>query len=213
MKRDKVCVAAGVHLSIANVSSAMKSGTQPRTGSGSYTLESTLPEPYRSAIILLPSRTPSAEDEATYVAFYTILVTLIRLSGGELSEQKLRRHLQRLNAEQNVSTEKTEVTLKKLERQGYLIKKVDRPAVGHEGDHTITWHVGPRAKEEIGLDGVMGMVREVYGEWDEEHEKKLRAGLGIKDGPLANVAEEDEHDENDQTAGNGEVDGDAGSAT
>lgn len=77
--------------------------------------------------------------------------------------------------------DKTELILKKMEKQGYVIKRVDKPLAGQDGDHTITWHVGPRAKEEVGLDGVMGMVREVYGEsWGEDMEKKLRSSLNIK---------------------------------
>lgn len=159
----------------------MKSNSQPKIGSGAYILTSTLPNAYRSASIIKPSRIPSADDEATYVAFYTLVVSLIWLNGGELSEQKLKRYLLRLNADQNVSSEKTEVTMKKMERHGYVAKKVDRPPLGQDGEQTITWHVGPRAKEEIGLDGVMGLVRELYGESSDELEAKLRASLGIKE--------------------------------
>ncbi|RBR16243.1 uncharacterized protein FIESC28_07075 [Fusarium coffeatum] len=161
---------------------AMKSNSQPKLGSGSYILTSTLPEAYRSAAILGPSKTPSPDDEATYTAFYTLVITLIYLSGGELSEQKLKRHLQRMNADQNVSMDKTETILKRMERQGYVTRRVERPPLGQDGEHTITWHVGPRGKEEVGLSGVMGMTREVYGDsWNEEMEKKLRSSLNIRD--------------------------------
>lgn len=159
----------------------MKSNSQAKVGSGAYILTSTLPDAYRSPSIIKPSKIPSADDEATYVAFYTLVVSLIWLNGGELSEQKLKRYLLRLNADQNVSSEKTEVTLKKMERHGYVVKKVDRPPLGQDGEHTITWHVGPRAKEEIGFDGVVGLVRELYGGSTEDLEKKLKASLGIKD--------------------------------
>lgn len=161
----------------------MKANTQPKIGSGAYVLSSTLPEVYRSAAILRPSRVPSAEEEAIYVAFYTTVVSLISLSGGELSEQKLRRQLGRMNADQNVSMEKTDMTLKRMERQGYVVRKVDHQSAGQDGDQSVTWHVGPRAKEEIGLDGIMGLVREVYGGSSEELESKLRASLGIRDKP------------------------------
>jgi hypothetical protein len=159
---------------------AMKSASQPKIGSGSYILTSTIPQEYRSAAILRPSKTPSAEEEATYTAFYTMIVSLIYLNAGELPDQKLQRYLVRLNANQNLSTEKTDVTLKRMERQGYVIKRVERPPVGQDGEHVVTWHVGPRAKEEIGKDGVIGMVREVYGEWDAELDRKLNASLDIK---------------------------------
>ncbi|RGP63238.1 non-structural maintenance of chromosome element 3 [Fusarium sporotrichioides] len=171
---------------------AMKSNSQPKLGSGSYILTSTLPEAYRSAVILGPSKTPSADDEATYAGFYTLIIALISLSGGELSEQQLRRHLLRVNADQNVSMDRTELILKKMERQGYVIKRVERPPLGQDGEHTITWHIGSRGKEEVGVGGVMGMTREIYGEsWDEEMEKKLRASLNIRQ-PQQNDDEEDD---------------------
>lgn len=158
----------------------MKSNSQPKTGSGAYILTSVLPDAYRTAAILAPSRIPGAESEATYVAFYTLVVALIWLNAGELSDQKLMRYLLRLNADRNMGSEKTELTLKRMERHGYIVRKVDRPPVGQDGDHLVSWLVGPRAKEEIGLDGVMGVVREVYGGTSEALEKKLRASLGIK---------------------------------
>jgi hypothetical protein len=176
----------------------MKSNSQPKVGSGSYILTSTLPQAYRDAAILKPSKIPSAEEEATYVAFYTMVISLIWLNGGELSEQKLRRYLTRLNADQNVSAEKTEVTLKKMERQGYVIRKAERPPIGQDGEQTITWHVGTRAKEEVGLDGVLGLAREVYGETTPDLEKKLRASLGMKDAAVEN-AEEEEGNEGEES--------------
>lgn len=159
----------------------MKSNSQPKLGSGAYILSSTLPQEYRSASILRPSKTPSAEDEATYTAFYTMVVSLIYLNAGELHDQKLQRYLVRLNADQNLSSEKTELTLKKMERQGYVIKRVERPPVGQDGEHVVTWHIGPRAKEEIGKDGAIGMIKEVYGEWNPDLNRKLMASLDLKD--------------------------------
>ncbi|KHN98724.1 MAGE protein [Metarhizium album ARSEF 1941] len=168
-------------MSLQEKRQAMKSNSQAKVGSGAYILTSTLPEAYRSAAIIKPSRTPTSDDEATYVAFYTLVVSFIWLNGGELSDQKLRRYLVRLNADQNVSSEKTEATLKKMERHGYVIKRIDRPPLGRDDEQTITWHVGPRAKEEIGIDGVLGLVRELYGGSSEDLEKKLRVSLGIKE--------------------------------
>ncbi|GJN67376.1 MAGE protein [Purpureocillium lilacinum] len=187
-------------MSLQEKRQAMKSNSQPKTGSGAYILCSTLPDAYRSAAILKPSKTPSPDEESTYAAFYTLVVALIWLNAGELSEQKLKRYLLRLNADQNVSNEKTEDTLKKMERHGYVVKKVERPPIGQDGDHTITWHVGPRAKEEVGLDGVMGMVREVYGEWDPDLEKKMRSSLGLK--ARAAAAAEAADEEAAESAGN-----------
>ncbi|OAA75217.1 MAGE protein [Akanthomyces lecanii RCEF 1005] len=167
-------------MSLQEKRQAMKSNVQPKTGSGAYILTSVLPAAYRSAAIIAPSRIPTVEAEATYLAFYTMVVSLIWLNANELSEPKLMLYLTRLNANKNVASEATELTLKRMERQGYVVRKVDRPPVGHEGENTVTWHIGPRGREEIGLDGVMGFVREVYGESNDDLEKKLRSSLGIK---------------------------------
>ncbi|KAF4944605.1 hypothetical protein FGADI_12569 [Fusarium gaditjirri] len=180
-------------MSLQEKRQAMKANAQPKLGSGAYILTSILPEAYRHATILAPSKTPGADDEATYAGFYTMVISVISLNGGELSEQKLKRYLQRLNADQNVSMDKTEIVLKKMEKQGYVIKRVERPPLGQDGDPTTTWHVGPRGKEEVGVDGVMGMTREVYGDsWNDDNEKKLRASLNIRDAPQQDGEEDDE---------------------
>lgn len=167
-------------MSLQEKRQAMKSNAQPKTGSGAYILTSVLPAAYRSAAIIAPSKIPTVEAEATYIAFYTMVVSLIWLNANELSEPKLMLYLTRLNANKNVASEATELTLKRMERQGYVVRKVDRPSIGHEGESTVTWHIGPRGREEVGLDGVMGFVREVYGESSDDLEKKLRSSLGIK---------------------------------
>lgn len=181
----------------------MTSNSQPKIGTGSYILCSTLPAAFRNPAILTPSKAPSHEEEATYAGFYTLVVSCIWLNGGELAEQKLKRYLVRLNADRNVSNEKTDVTLKRMERHGYVIKRVDRPPVGQDGEQTVTWHVGTRAREEIGLDGVMGMVNEVFGGSTPELEKKLRASLGIKERPAADADEAGEEARGHTTAANG----------
>ncbi|KAF5550309.1 non-structural maintenance of chromosome element 3 [Fusarium mexicanum] len=180
-------------MSLQEKRQAMKANAQPKVGSGAYILTSILPEAYRHAAILTPSKTPSADDEATYAGFYTMIISVISLGGGELSDQKLKRYLQRLNADRNVSMDKTEIVLKRMEKQGYVVKRVERPPLGQDGDSTTTWHVGPRGKEEVGVDGVMGMTREVYGDsWNDDNEKKLRASLNIRDAPQQDGEEEDE---------------------
>ncbi|KAF5988606.1 non-structural maintenance of chromosome element 3 [Fusarium coicis] len=180
-------------MSLQEKRQAMKSNAQPKLGSGAYILTSILPEAYRHASILAPSKTPSADDEATYAGFYTMVISVISLSGGELSDQKLKRYLQRLNADRNVSMDKTEIVLKRMEKQGYVVRRVERPPLGQDGDLTTTWHVGPRGKEEVGVDGVMGMTREVYGDsWNDDNEKKLRASLNIRDAPQQDGDEDDE---------------------
>lgn len=105
------------------------------------------------------------------------------LSSGELSDQKLRRYLNRVNAEANVAAEKTEDILKRMQAQGYVVRKVQKnPASqANDGSEDITWLVGPRGQEEMGIDGVAGLVRTVYGEQaDESLERKIGASLGIQ---------------------------------
>lgn len=163
---------------------AAKSQTKSNA-SNSYILVSLLPEVYKTPEILTPSRIISADDEAAYVAFYTLLISLIRIHGGELSEAMLKRYLTRLNAETNTFTNtKTEDTLAKLQRQGYLVKSVDRQAQQHgEAETATTWHIGPRGKIEVDDETVAGLVREVWGPegQDEQLEAKLHASLQIKE--------------------------------
>jgi melanoma-associated antigen len=160
---------------------ALQTGSQAKATSGAYILCSTLRGKYRAANIMAPNKAPSAAIEAGYTGFYTLVVSLIWLNGGELSDQKLQRHLTRLNANENTSVDKTANVLAKMQRQGYILKKVEKPLGGQVEEETITWLVGPRGREEIGVHGVAGMVREVWGNSDPELEKKLRTSLGLKE--------------------------------
>lgn len=185
----------------------MASNTREKIGTGNFVVCSILPTAYRNAAIIPPSKAPSNDEEATYLGFCSLVVSCIWLSSGELTDQKLKRFLIRLNADRNVSSEKTEMTLKKMERQGYVTKKTERPTAGQDGELAISWLVGPRAKEEIGLDGVMGMAREVYGGPTPSLDSKLKASLRIKDG---NGGDEDAEDGEGDTVvaadGNGDSD-------
>ncbi|GJC97223.1 MAGE family protein [Colletotrichum higginsianum] len=150
--------------------------------SGVFVLSTTLPATYRTPAIIAPSKAPSIETEASYIGFYTMIITIILASGGELSEQKLRRHLNRLNAEANVASEKTEDVLKRMQAQGYVVRKVQKNAAtqAQDGSEDITWLVGPRGLEEVGIGGAAGLVRAVYGEQaDADLEKKITATFGI----------------------------------
>lgn len=154
---------------------------------------STLPKAYKAPAIIAPSRLPSAKEEAEYVGFYTFLISLIVLSGGELSDSKLKRHLERMNAKDNTPMDKTVNVLAKLVRQGYLDKVVEKS--DHGEDDTVTWCVGPRAKVEVPRESIAAFVREVFYQGQElpdEFEKKLTKSLG-----LGNIGEvpEDESEE------------------
>lgn len=130
---------------------------------------------------MAPSRIQSADDEAAYVAIYTLIIALITLNGGELSHPKLKRYLTRLNAETNTYTNnKTEDVLQKLIKQGYLVKMSDKEARAQGEEEAITWYVGPRGKIEVGAEAIAGMVREVYGESSEDLEAQIEASLQVK---------------------------------
>ncbi|KAK2601015.1 hypothetical protein N8I77_010498 [Diaporthe amygdali] len=162
---------------------AAKSKTKS-SNSNSYVLVSVLPDAYKSPKIIAPSKFLSAEDEAAYVAFYALLISLIRINGGEMSDSKLKRYLRRLNAETNsFHSTKTEDTLARLQRQGYLIKNIDKEARQHgDEQEATTWYVGPRGKVEVSDEVVAGVVREVWGEQDDDElESKLQNSLQIPD--------------------------------
>ncbi|KAF2433963.1 MAGE-domain-containing protein [Tothia fuscella] len=142
-----------------------------------YSLASTLPDKYRTALIMPPPRVPTSEEEATYVGLYTFIVSLIYLKGGNLDEAILDRTLQRVNADQSTPLGKTDELIKRMRKDGYItyIKDV-------RGDEDIgSYMVGPRAKTEIGGEGVGNLVRTVYGSNTEVAglDKRLEKSLGI----------------------------------
>lgn len=145
-----------------------------------YILTSTLATAYRIPAILTPSRIPSTSVESAYTAFYTFVISLISLSPrGMIPEPKLERYLKRMNADNHcLGGEKTEKILKRMEREGYVVKVRERDGGGEE---SVDYVVGPRGKAEIGEKGVAGVVRKVYGKKDleaEELEKRLVRSLG-----------------------------------
>ncbi|KAK4155170.1 Non-structural maintenance of chromosome element 3 [Chaetomidium leptoderma] len=168
---------------------AAKSQSQKETVSNAYVLVSTLPEAYTKPAIKAPSKVQSADGEASYIALYTMIITIITLSGGELSDPRLRRHLGRLNAAENMPgmnpndetspSEKTELVLQRMIRHGYLVRVTESKTTGDED--ATTWHVGPRGKVEVDKDAIATFVRAVYGGSNDELEKKLQMSLKIKE--------------------------------
>ncbi|KAI1427216.1 MAGE protein [Xylaria sp. FL1777] len=174
---------------------AVKRGTsQASASSRQYILISCLPKEYRTQSIISPSLSPSAAEEAAYVAFYTIVISLITLSSGELSDMKLRRYLTRLNANQNLPMDKTDNVLQKLIRQGYLDKVVEKV----EGDEdSITWCVGPRGRVEVSPQSIAQIAGEVWHDPPDDFDTKLEKSLGVRraaQAPAANrgMAEQEE---------------------
>ncbi|KAI1771619.1 MAGE-domain-containing protein [Hypoxylon cercidicola] len=142
-----------------------------------YILVSTLPREYKSQSIIAPSRIPSTSEEAAFVGFYTMVISLIILNGGELSDTKLRRHLARLNASQNLPMDKTDNVLQKIMRQGYVDKVVEK----NDGDDAVTWCVGPRGRVEVPSESIAAVVTEVWGELPDDFHQKLQRSLGIQE--------------------------------
>ena len=115
------------------------------------------------------------------MGLYTFVVSVISLSeGARCSETKLERALRRVNAGEFVGGEKTERVLKRMEREGYVVKVREREAGGEE---SVEWVVGPRGRVEVGEVGVAGLVRGVYkggrGEDVEDLERRLEKSLGV----------------------------------
>ncbi|KAI0454082.1 MAGE protein [Xylaria acuta] len=172
-----------------------RGASQASASSRQYILISSLPQEYRTRPVIGPSRIPSTAEEAAYVAFYTIIISIITLSSGELSDMKLRRYLTRLNASQNLPMDKTDHVLQKLIRQGYLDKVVERV----EGDEdAITWCVGPRGKVEVSPHSIAQVVSEVWGDLPDDFDTKLEKSLGVQrtvQAPAANQARAEQEDE------------------
>ncbi|KAI2463580.1 MAGE-domain-containing protein [Annulohypoxylon bovei var. microspora] len=157
---------------------ARKAASQNATSSRQYILISTLAPEYKSQSIIAPSRIPSTAEEAAYVGFYTMVISLIVLNGGELSDTKLRRYLTRMNASQNLPMDKTDNVLQKIVRQGYVDKVVEKS----DGDEdAITWCIGPRGRVEVPPESIAGVVTEVWGELPDDFDKKLQRSLGVQE--------------------------------
>lgn len=150
------------------------------SSSKSYILTSTIPPPLRAPSILQPPAVPTSASESAYVGLYTFILSLIYLSPGQtIPESRLEKHLKRMNADNYVlSGEKTERVLKKMEKEGYIVRVRERDGGGEE---TVDFVVGPRGKAEVGERGIAGVVRKVWGKMGTERdelEKRLVRSLG-----------------------------------
>ncbi|KAH9888628.1 MAGE-domain-containing protein [Xylariomycetidae sp. FL2044] len=167
---------------------ARRAASQASTASSrQYILVSTLPRQFKAQPIIGPSRIPSSPEEAAYAGFYTMIISLIVLTGGELSDMKLKRYLTRLNASQNLPIDKTDAVLQKLVRQAYIDKIVER---SDGDDDTVTWCVGPRGRVEVPPQSIAAVVKEVWGELPEDFDKKLQRSLGVSEATQLQPEEE-----------------------
>ncbi|OQE46127.1 hypothetical protein PENCOP_c001G04980 [Penicillium coprophilum] len=139
---------------------------KPSSANKSWIVTTTLPLPYRSPDILIPTKAPSLYTESTYTGLYSFIIALIVLNGGTLAEQKLDRYLTRTNAEVATPVDRTDKLLQRLCKEGYLIKTREMDG----GEEVIEYVLGPRGKIEVGAGGVAGLVRTVYGKNQDDHE-------------------------------------------
>ncbi|KAJ5500448.1 hypothetical protein LT330_002101 [Penicillium expansum] len=163
---------------------------KPSSANKSWIVTSTLPLPYRSPDILIPTKAPSLYIESTYTGLYSFIIAVILLNGGSLAEQKLDRYLARTNAEVGTPVDPTDKLLQRLCKEGYIIKTREMDG----GEEVIEYVLGPRGKIEVGTSGVAGLVRTVYGKEKGDHagltqlqkeeledfEGKLGRSLGIE---------------------------------
>jgi len=156
----------------------------------SWILTNVLPDEYRTPTIIPPSSIGSAADEAAYIGLYTFLVAIIHLNPTHsIPDHKLTRYLSRMNASENMPMDKTANVLAKMQKQGYIVRMVDKSG----DDETIDWRVGPRGKVEIGNRGIEGLVKLVYGDSPPEDLKaRMHRSLGME------VARETEREEEEE---------------
>ena len=139
--------------------------------SKAYILVSILPPAYRDTGIMQPF----GFKEQSYTGLVTFIVSLIYLNGRSLSQGALNRYLRRMGADEHTPVESTDKLLALMAKHGYLVR-VKNTA----GEITsCEYHVGPRAKVEIGEAGVSAMVKAVYGDTvSEDIEDMVRTNIG-----------------------------------
>lgn len=149
---------------------AAQNSDRAPTSSKQYLLQTVLPQPFREPEIVQPH----GFREQTYTGLVTMIVSLIYLNGKVLPENKLIRYLTRMNADDYTPIDKTEKIIALMVKQGYITKQKD-----DTGDGGHDYYLGPRAKMEIGSDGVLNMLKTVYGvKAPEDLEKKLQRNIG-----------------------------------
>ena len=157
------------------------------SSSKSWILVSTLPAAYKTNAQIVPPTNAdgSTAAEAQYTGIYTFIVSLIYLNSGSLAEAKLERYLKRTNAETFTPVGAVEKVLQRMTKEGYVEKRRDTSS----GEEVVEWVVGPRGKIEVGVSGVQGFVKAMYGvngaeqdnEDAQELAQKLRRSLGLKE--------------------------------
>ncbi|KAF8418190.1 MAGE family-domain-containing protein [Tirmania nivea] len=172
-------------LTLTQKRSALRSQKPASTNSKSYILTTLLPPAFRVPEILSAGTTSTNTKEEAYVALTTTICSLVYLNGRSINEAKLDRHLRRLNIEQTTPVDRTEKLLSTMCKQGYLLRVKDNTG----GDTSWEYHLGPRAKMEIGKEGVVSLVKKVYGvQAPEDVEERVGRNIGIEEVSTATKA-------------------------
>lgn len=126
----------------------------------SWILISVLPPAYKTnPAVIQPAKAPDFATESSWTAFYTLVISLIYLNNNSLPDQKLSRYLRRLNADTNTPFGMLDKVLQRMQKEGYIDKRRETVM----GEEVTEWFVGPRGKVEVGIRGVTGLVKSVYG--------------------------------------------------
>ena len=164
--------------------SKKKGESQGTEGGGgkSWILVSVLPDEYkRNADVVVPAKAPTVDTEAGYTALYSFVVAVTWLNGNELSEGKMERYMERVNAGAATEWGSWDRVLARMVREGYVDRR-------KEPDEGWIYTVGPRGKVEVGIRGIEGLVKTVY-------------GAGVNGVEEANEAEEEGEDANPAASG------------
>ena len=195
-------------VTVAQKRAAQRTGGSQGVGPPqAYILTSVLPAELRAPRILTPGKAPGTSQEAGYTGFYSFVIGVIYLCQGQrCSESFLETCLRRVNADNFLLGDKTDKILKRMEREGYIVKVREREAGGEE---TVEWVVGPRGRVEVGEEGVAGLVRDVFGK-EAGLESRLERSLGLGtfkkesediDRVEGGTVEEEEMDREEQESG------------
>ncbi len=133
---------------------AAKFQNQGQASLNAYILVIALPKMYHSPTVLGPSKIQSQEGKIAYTGLYTILISIIALREGKVSDASFRWQLGRDNmpdplqggAYKTLGVEKKDLVLQQMTKQGYLAKVTEAKAAGEET--LVTWHIGLRGNLE-----------------------------------------------------------------
>ena len=117
----------------------------------------------------------SQNTDSHYTGIYSFIVAVLYLKE-DVTETMMDTILQRMRIAEQTPIDTIEGVLKRMIKDGYIVKNKDAA----NGEEEIYYSVGPRARIEIGEDGVADLIRTVWGEaGGEDLEKKLEHSFAL----------------------------------